>query len=172
MKQSTRPTPLSDSPAPCPPTAQRCSLRIARSRPRASGIALLGLLALLAGFTTAHAGGCDLAPTANPDNAETANTTIVIDVLANDSDPLGLALSLTVLSNSCPNATVQVVADSLRLVPTADLLQNCQIHYRATNEEGESDDATVLVRQRTRIFSDGFESGDASAWTDCDPPCP
>ncbi len=64
---------------------------------------------------------CDNNPIAIDDEVLLAATPVLIDVLANDQEPDGEALSLTVLSTTCP-LTFEVLFDVVRLTPTPDLL--------------------------------------------------
>ncbi len=69
----------------------------------------LGLLAA----ATAHA-QCNGTPIASGDNAEAASAPILIDVLANDTEPDGEALTVTVLASTCP-ASTEIVLDRCQL---------------------------------------------------------
>jgi hypothetical protein len=117
--------------------------------------------------------GCGALPMAAADMAETLVQPILIDVLANDIEPSGQAMTIEVVGETCPG-TVAVDFGLLRFTPSGILLANCTISYRVRNEEGEiSSTALVNVTNiNVVVFADGFESGDADAWDTCDPACP
>jgi Bacterial Ig domain len=114
---------------------------------------------------------CNTAPTAVDDTARAYDESIVVDVLANDLDSGGQALTVAVTSETCPGP-VSVAFDLVSYTPSTKLRQDCQIHYTVTDDEGLSATAKVTVSMITEIFSDGFETGDASSWSSCDPSCP
>jgi len=58
------------------------------------------VLAVVVATTAAHA-QCNSTPIASGDNAEAASAAILIDVLANDTEPDGEALSVTVTGSTC-----------------------------------------------------------------------
>ncbi|GGC23082.1 hypothetical protein GCM10011363_44470 [Marivita lacus] len=84
-------------------------------------------------------------PVADDDTASTSeDTPVTIDVLANDSDPDGDALSVT--SASALNGSVVIEADDrLTYTPNADFAGTDWIRYGAEDGEGDSDDAVVTV---------------------------
>jgi Bacterial Ig domain len=114
---------------------------------------------------------CNTAPTAVDDTTRAYDQSIVIDVLANDLDAGGQALTVAVTSETCPGP-VSVDFGLVSYTPSTPLGQNCLIHYTVTDDEGLSATAKVTVSMITEIFSDGFETGDAAAWSACDPSCP
>jgi Bacterial Ig domain len=93
----------------------------------------------------------------------TGGAALVVDVLANDSEPDGEALTVGNLSTTCTGT----VSQDLGLVTLAvtSFSGACTIGYRITDERGSFDTATVSVLDGTEIFSDGFETGDTSQWT-------
>ncbi len=120
---------------------------------------------LLAGPLAAQ---CNTAPTAVADASSTVdNQTLLIDVLANDSDADGDRLTVLVQSWTCPG---EVTVGSFGVVTyepasVSDLLP-CEIRYQAGDGTASSE-AVVTVEVipfQPEIFSDGFESGDTSAW--------
>jgi hypothetical protein len=114
---------------------------------------------------------CNTAPAAADDAARAYSESIVIGVLANDVDSEGQALTVAVTSESCPGP-VSVDFDLVTYTPSAPPILGCQIHYMVTDDEGLSGSAAVTVSIIAEIFVDGFESGDAAAWSSCDPSCP
>ncbi len=123
----------------------------------------LGLLAA----ATAHA-QCNSTPIASGDNAEAASAPILIDVLANDTEPDGEALTVTVLASTCP-ASTEIVLDLIRLTPNPSIDANCTLTYRIEDETHHSTSATVAVKSIAVLFGDNFESGNANQW---DSTCP
>lgn len=78
---------------------------------------------------------------------------------------------MVVTSETCPGP-VSVAFDLVTYTPSTPLAQDCQIHYTVADDEGLSAAATVTVSVIAEIFADGFESGDATAWSACTPSCP
>ncbi len=91
------------------------------------------------------------APVANNDTAVTTiGTSVVIDVLANDTDVDGPALSVTALST--PTAgTAQVVAGGVQYTPPAGFTGVATFTYQATDGSLLSNVATVTVTVRDPI---------------------
>ncbi|MBD2843553.1 Ig-like domain-containing protein, partial [Erythrobacter rubeus] len=85
------------------------------------------------------------APTAANDTASTdEDVPVNIDVLANDNDPDGDAL--TVISASAPNGTVVIEADgTLTYTPDADFNGSDTIIYQISDGEGGTSTASVTV---------------------------
>ncbi len=137
-----------------------------------AGIAVAASLSAIA-LPTVASGQCNSQPVVQNDVAETYNKPLIVDVLANDSDSDGEALSLSVVSSTCAGSTT-VTFDLLRYAPSAPLVSPCQITYRATDERGAFSQAIVTINAGSPvIFADGFESGDTVAWTfGCPPTCP
>ena len=137
--------------------------------PKTTALLIL-LLALTQGApTTAQ---CNTPPTAVNDSAEAFDDrTLWIFPLANDTDPEGEALALTLLSEDCPG-TVTSEAGGLLFYEPAFLPhgteQTCSIHYRIADTAGDTATATIdvtVISVPPWIFLDGFESGDLSAWS-------
>ncbi|MEM1096402.1 MAG: Ig-like domain-containing protein, partial [Bacteroidota bacterium] len=86
------------------------------------------------------------APVAVDDEAQTsAFTPVVIDVLANDTDPEGDALSLVAASASRQGGTTQVVDDQVRYVPPPNFEGTDGFTYTIADEAGASAEAQVTV---------------------------
>ncbi|MHA6316122.1 Ig-like domain-containing protein, partial [Altererythrobacter sp. CAU 1778] len=85
------------------------------------------------------------APTANDDTASTnEDTPVVVDVLLNDNDPDGDAL--TVISASASNGTVVINADgTITYTPDANYFGTDSITYTISDGEGGTSTATVTV---------------------------
>ncbi len=125
-------------------------------------------------------------PQANNDGGSTnEDTTITVDVLANDQDPDGD--DLTVISASASNGTVVINADgTLTYTPNADFNGNDQITYTISDGEGGTDsavyDMTVVavndgpvavgsLPPQTNVDADnGVSVATAGGFTDIDGP--
>ena len=112
---------------------------------------------------------CNTVPTAQPDTGITVDNEVLwIDVLGNDSDPDGQPLSVAVTSESCLGS-VSVVGEFVRLTPvpiSGGDQEQCTISYEITDGEANASSTVAVTVNRfiVEIFSDGFESGDTSAW--------
>ncbi|MGL5011433.1 MAG: Ig-like domain-containing protein, partial [Paracoccaceae bacterium] len=84
-------------------------------------------------------------PVANPDVATTAeDTPVVIQVLANDTDPNGQPLTVT--GGTSPNGTVTVNADgTITYTPNDDFNGTDTITYTVTDPNGNTATSTVTV---------------------------
>lgn len=124
---------------------------------------------IIGAVTPAVAQGCNNPPQAVADVADHLGQIVAVDVLANDSDPDGEALSVTVVGWTCHGA----VEESLGVVtlhPDPSRAEDCTILYRLRDERGGlSDTVAVEVRAVAVIFADDFESADGSAWSECEP---
>ena len=107
---------------------------------------------------------CNTTPVALDDEAAYIGGPVVVDVLANDSEPDGEALTVGSLSTTCPG-TVSEDLGLVTLFVSGEMPEECMISYEITDERGASATASVTVEDNTEIFSDGFESGDTSLWT-------
>ena len=98
---------------------------------------------------------------------------ILIDVLANDEDPEGQALSFLVTASTCPG-TVTTAFDLLRYAPNGTHETPCEITYQLADEAGGTAIGTVRIEPTPEppFFSDGFETGSANSWSNCEPFCP
>lgn len=85
------------------------------------------------------------APVANDDSAETtAGTPVLIDVLANDSDPDGDNIAIPLTPNA-PNGSVEIVDDKLLYTPNPGFEGVDTFSYLIGDTLGLSDSATVTV---------------------------
>ena len=126
-------------------------------------LALL-LLLFFARSDFAEGQPCNSPPLAQNDLAEHFGGPVVVDVLANDTEPDGEALTVTGLSTTC-NGTVAADLGLVTMTPTVPGVENCTISYRARDERGlTSATATVSITISAAIFADGFETGDSSRW--------
>ncbi len=106
------------------------------------------------------------APIANPDSAITdEDSSVVVDVLANDSDASGLPLSVSGLTQP-GHGTVNVDAGGVRYTPATDFNGNDSFTYRASN--GASLSAPVSVELVILPVNDPPTAGDDSATTAVD----
>lgn len=90
---------------------------------------------------------------------------ILIDVLANDIDPAGSPLSVTVTGHDCEGVVSVGSFEVVTYVPSSNP-KDCTINYRAVNEDGEHSTSQVTVDLIFEIFADGFETGDTGRWSD------
>ncbi len=126
----------------------------------------LGVLALaLTTASAASAQPCNTAPQAVDDNALHLGDPIVVDVLANDIEPDGEALSIAILSTTC-TGSISEDFGLVTMVPASQVAEACSISYQVTDERGATSGATVLVATSGALFKDSFESGDTGAWAE------
>ena len=134
----------------------------------------LPLAALILALVTppaVHGAGCNTAPQALDDAVSTYRDAVVVDVLANDDEPDGEALDVTLTGGTCKGApTVELGLVSYE--PNPPLAADCTITYEVRDESGDVATATLHVRFLADIFSDDFETGNASAWSACAASCP
>ncbi len=143
-----------------------------RSLTRWLTLLIVGGVLIAAAASSAAGQGCNNPPQALGDVADHLGKLVVVDVLANDSDPDGEELSVAVAGWTC-HGTVQESLGLVTLSPDPPAAEDCTISYRVTDERGGlSDLAVVEVQAVAELFADGFESGDVSAWSACEPPCP
>ena len=116
---------------------------------------------------------CNSPPTAVDDATSTYHEPVLIDVLANDSDVDGQALAVTITGGTClAVGTATVDFELVRFVPDTFLETECLLIYSVTDEGGLSDQGTITIAvDDPTIFTDDFESGNFSAWTDCETQC-
>ena len=108
---------------------------------------------------------CNSQPVAQNDFVEHFGGTVVVDVLANDTEPDGEALSVTSLTTTCAG-TVSADLGLVIMASTSAGTEDCTISYRARDERGlSSAPATVVISRAASLFADGFETGDTSRWT-------
>ncbi|WP_370271369.1 Ig-like domain-containing protein, partial [Pseudooceanicola nitratireducens] len=85
------------------------------------------------------------APVAGNDAAEgDEDTVITIDVLENDSDPDGDALTVTDVTDPA-NGSIEIVDGKLVYTPDADFNGTDTVTYTVTDSEGNTDTATVTI---------------------------
>ena len=107
---------------------------------------------------------CDNPPVAVDDAIRTQEQLVVlIDPLANDSDPQGLPLVVAIVSSTCPGSTT-TDGDLIVLTLATVLTSTCQITYSIDNGVTTAATATVSVLPGAPFFQDSFESGNLSSW--------
>ncbi len=129
---------------------------------------LLLLTIFLGAWSETAAAQCNSAPLAVDDITFHEAAVMAIDVLANDVEPDGEALTIIDVTTTCSG----VVSADLGLVllePMPPSSTACMITYQVADEQGNTASATVEVRQTSALFRDGFESGDTSAWSETEP---
>jgi len=137
---------------------------------RTCRLLLLGLTVAVSYSVPAEAQPCNTTPTATADEASTIdNRSLIVDVLANDSDPDGDPLSVTVLGEDCPGTVAADSEETLTYQPSSvSGLVTCSVSYRVADGEGGTANAVASITVEPfepLIFADGFESGDLSAWS-------
>ncbi len=106
---------------------------------------------------------CGTAPVAVDDEVFHQAKLMVIDVLANDLEPDGEALTVTSVTTACAG-TLGEDFGLVSLLPPVGVSEECTIDYDIEDEQGTSASATVFVHFAGLLFEDGFESGDTGAW--------
>ena len=87
-------------------------------------------------------------PIARPDSARTrSGVPVVINVLANDSDPMGSALTLTGVSTPTTGTAV-IAANKITYTPPASYVGTVTFTYTVSNGHGGPATATVRVTVR------------------------
>ena len=124
---------------------------------------LLLLAMYLGSWSEAAVAQCNSAPVAVDDVTFHEAAVMAIDVLANDVEPDGEALTIVDVTTDC-SGTVSTDLGLVVLEPMPPSSQACLITYEVTDEQGNTASATVDVRLTNALFRDGFESGDTSAW--------
>ena len=113
---------------------------------------------------------CNTSPSAIADSASTPdNRSLWIAPLANDSDPDGQPLTVSVLNEDCPGTVITDPAGLLLYTPTTvqGPEQTCSISYSIADGAGGVASAVAnitVIAVPPEIFADGFETGDVSAW--------
>jgi hypothetical protein len=141
-----------------------------RPMKRICAFLLLGIGSITLNVMMAVAQPCNIAPTANADEASTIdNRPLIVDILANDSDPDGDPLSVAVLGEDCPGAVTVGSEETLTYQPSSvSGVVTCSVNYRVADGEGGTASAVVSITVEPfepLIFADDFESGDLSAWS-------
>ena len=142
--------------------------------PSARLLGALVVMAITAALAAASPTFANGSPSAVNDVADHLARTFTFDVLANDTEPDGEALTLSVIGHTCPNTVI--ATDGLIQVQTEPddgtprgYSVACAISYRVEDETGHGDTAVLqLTAQAFPLFSDGFESGGVSAWSHVD----
>ena len=138
-------------------------------------VALTAVVALATIATAPVLAQCNVSPVAQDDTAKTYSESLVIDVLANDTDADGDLLEVIVVTETCPGAVTVDDFELVHFTPSTPLTSDCTITYDARDSNGAKNRATVTVSAVSLppgIFDDDFETGDASRWTSCVPSCP
>lgn len=95
--------------------------------------------------TTFTVDNSNQAPNAVNDSASTSqNTAVIINVLANDSDPNNDSLTLSIESNPS-DGSVAIVANSIRYTPDNDFVGTDSFTYGIDDGNGGTDTATVNI---------------------------
>ncbi|MEM7583802.1 MAG: Ig-like domain-containing protein [Acidobacteriota bacterium] len=135
------------------------------SVPRLEPLVLFVTLALLG--APPLSAQCNSDPIAAIDEVPHTGDPVVIDVLANDSEPDGELLQvISIESEDCDHADVFAAFDTVRFIPTGRSSETCTITYRIQDESDRTADGTVNVISTGLLFKDGFETGDSSRWDD------
>lgn len=143
---------------------------------RAHIVALMAIVALAVMVTAPAFAQCNATPAAQDDTAQTYADSLVIDVLANDTDADGDLLEVIVVTETCPGAVTVDEFELVHFTPSSPLTSGCTITYDARDITGATNRATVTVSAASPpnpdVFADDFETGNASRWTSCTPVCP
>ena len=118
-----------------------------------AGLGLLLAAQLLAGI-----------PNAIDDTVPNLGQQQAVDVLANDSEPDGLALDLSIVDAGTCAASVQVVDGLVLHTPAFGDRATCTMTYRVQADGSGHDTATLTFEIVPSIFADGFESNSLAAW--------
>ena len=106
---------------------------------------------------------CNASPIAVDDQAFHEGQLIVVDVLANDVEPDGEALTVVSVATTCAG-TLSEGFGLISLQPPTPVAEDCTIDYQVEDENGNPASATVTVISTGLLFEDGFETGDTSGW--------
>ena len=132
----------------------------------AAGLALVVLSTATPAFAD-----CNTNPTALNDSVATFDDReVLIDPLANDSDPDGQPLSVALGNETC-NGDIMPIGDLVSYQPVLGQAENCTIQYTADDGTG-GDSATISITVTvltTDLFADSFEGGNTNAWTSTSP---
>lgn len=104
-------------------------------------------------------------PIASDDRARHNGEVVIIDVLANDTEPDGEAMTVTLTSDTC-DGVVTTDFGLVILQPQSPASEQCTIAYNVRDERGSTSAAQVTIESGGVIFKDGFESGDKNAWSE------
>lgn len=105
----------------------------------------------------------NLAPIAKCDNARTAkNTSILVDVLRNDSDPNGDPLTL--ISVTTPSSgSAQIVSGKIRYTPASQFVGRATFSYTVSDGHGGSSATSVMITVTSPDLG-GDGSGCSNGW--------
>ncbi|MEM7583636.1 MAG: Ig-like domain-containing protein [Acidobacteriota bacterium] len=135
------------------------------SVPRRKPLVLFVTLALSGALSSLAQ--CNSDPIAAVDEVLHTGDPLVVDVLANDREPDGELLQvISIEQETCDEADVTAVFDTVRFIPTGKSSETCTITYRIQDESDRTADGTVNVISTGLLFKDGFETGDSSRWDD------
>jgi|GEM_PF-3217407 len=111
------------------------------------------------------------APQANNDSAATnINTSIDIDVLANDSDIDGNQISISSIVTQPSHGTATISSGKIHYVPTTDYLGDDSFIYRITDGSAQSNDATVTVTVEQSLPKEILQKSINYFWNETDNP--
>ena len=117
--------------------------------------------------TTAQA-GCN-GPVATVDLVDNYGVPLMVDMLANDRDADGDALTVEVTGSTCIGHVVAVRGALLEISSSGP--QSCTISYRITDATGKTATSQVQLNAVSLgpLFADGFELGSTVAWSETCP---
>ena len=117
--------------------------------------------------TPAHA-GCN-SPVAAVDTVDDYGVPLLVDVLANDRDADGDALTVEVTGTTCAGHVVTLRGNLLEIDSQGP--QSCTISYRITDTTGKTATSQVQLTAVALgpLFADGFELGSTVAWSETCP---
>jgi PGF-CTERM protein/PGF-pre-PGF domain-containing protein len=118
--------------------------------------------------TTQQSNVVNSAPTANDDTATTdEDTSVTVDVVANDSDPDGDALDVSSITSGPSHGTAQITGasnDGIQFDPGDDATSDVSITYEVSDGNGGTDTATLNVT--VDPINDAPTANDDTATTD------
>jgi PGF-CTERM protein/PGF-pre-PGF domain-containing protein len=118
--------------------------------------------------TTQQSSVVNSAPTANDDTATTdEDTSVTVDVVANDSDPDGDALDVSTITSGPSHGTAQITGasnDGIQFDPGDDATSDVSITYEVSDGNGGTDTATLNVT--VDPINDAPTANDDTATTD------
>ena len=134
------------------------------------------LLCIAAVATTAQAGGvCNTPPSPSADVVQVGYSSFhLFDPLSNDSDADGDPLVLTSIASppACAGS-LQIDGPLVRFTPNGSSLPGdatfCTASYWLSDGHDTRQGSVTLLFPPAAIFSDGFESGNTTAWDETVP---
>ena len=126
----------------------------------------LGILLIL--LPVAAQAGCNN-PVAAVDTVDDYGAPLLVDVLANDRDADGDALTVEVTGSTCTGHAVTVRGTLVEIDSNGP--QSCTISYRITDVTGKTATSQVQLSAVALgpLFADGFELGSTIAWSETCP---